>query len=118
MPEAHVNMGFALIGLGQHAPARDFFDSALALRDDQLNAYYGLAEALEGLGDLPGAVGAMRTYAHLAAPDDPYRRKAEAALWEWEEQLQRRRAAASASPDGPPQVQSADPQRDPARRRP
>ncbi len=118
MPEAHVNMGFALIGLGQHAPARDFFESALALRDDQLNAYYGLAEALEGLRDLPGAVGAMRTYVHLAAPDDPYRRKAEAALWEWEEQLQRHRAAAPASPAGPPQVQTADPQRDPARRRP
>jgi len=118
MPEAHVNMGFALIGLERHAAARDFFESALALRDDQLNAYYGLAEALEGLGDLPGAVGAMRTYIHLAAQDDPYRRKAEAALWEWEDQLQRRRAAAPDALAGPPQVQSADPHRDPARRRP
>ena len=30
------------------------------------------------------ARGAMRTYAHLAPKDDPFRRKAEAALWEWE----------------------------------
>jgi len=84
MPEAHVNMGFALIGSERHAAARDFFESATSLRANQINAYYGLAVALEGLGDLPGAIGAMRTYTHLSRPEDPYRRKAEAALWEWE----------------------------------
>ena len=84
MPEAHVNAGFALIGLGRFAIARDFFEGALALRKDQVNAYYGLAEALEGLHDLPGALGAMRTYLHLAPANDPYRRKAESAVWEWE----------------------------------
>ena len=87
MPEAHVNMGYALIGLGQHAQARDFFESATALRPQQVNAYYGLAIALEGVGDKRGAVGAMRTYVHLARGDDPFRRKAEAALWEWETSL-------------------------------
>jgi len=84
MPEAHVNTGFALIGLGRFAIARDFFEGALALRKDQVNAYYGLAEALEGLNDFPGALGAMRTYLHLAPPNDLYRRKAAAAVWEWE----------------------------------
>lgn len=84
MPEAHANAGFALIGLERFAVARDFFEGALALRKDQINAYYGLAEALEGLNDLPGALGAMRTYLHLAPTNDPYRRKAEAAVWEWE----------------------------------
>ena len=84
MPEAHVNAGFALIGLGRFAVARDFFEGALALRKDQVNAYYGLAEALEGLNDLPGALGAMRVYLHLAPANDPYRRKAESAVWEWE----------------------------------
>lgn len=84
MPEAHVNAGFALLGLGEPAAARDFFASALELRPRQLNAYYGLAVAYERLDDLPAARGAMRTYAHLAARDDPFRRKAEAALWEWE----------------------------------
>lgn len=84
LPEAHVNMGFALMGLERYAAARDFFQGALALRKDQLNAYYGLAEALEALDDLPGAIGAMRTYVHLAPRDEPFRRKAEAALWEWQ----------------------------------
>lgn len=84
MPEAHVNMGFALIGLERYSAARDFFESALALRKEQINAYYGLAVALEGLHDRPGAIGAMRTFVHLSKPDDPYVRKAQAALWEWE----------------------------------
>jgi tetratricopeptide (TPR) repeat protein len=90
LPEAHVNTGFALIGLQRFAAARDFFESATALRRNQVNAYYGLAVSLEGLGDLAGALGAMRTYVHLAAADDPYRRKAEAALWEWEDTLKRK----------------------------
>ena len=84
MPEAHVNAGFALLGLNDAATARAFFEGAIALRKEQLNAYYGLAVAYEKLGDVPAARGAMRTYAHLAPKDDPYRRKAEAALWEWE----------------------------------
>jgi tetratricopeptide (TPR) repeat protein len=87
MPEAHVNMGFALEGLGRHKEARDFFESATALRPRQANAYYGMAVALEGMGDLRGAIGAMRTYVHLTDPGDPYKRRAESALWEWEEQV-------------------------------
>lgn len=93
MPEAHVNMGFALIGLGRFEAARSFFESAAALRPQQVNAYYGLAVALEGLGDVPGAIGAMRTYAHLAPKDDPYARKAQAALWEWESRVGQQRAS-------------------------
>lgn len=84
MPEAHVNMGFALIGLERYGAARDFFESAIALRKEQINAYYGLAVALDELHDRPGAIGAMRTFVHLSKPDDPYARKAQAALWEWE----------------------------------
>jgi len=87
MPEAHVNMGFALLGQKRHREATDFFASAIELRREQPNAYYGLAVALEANGDLRGAIGAMRTYVHRAQSTDPYRRKAEAALWEWESQL-------------------------------
>jgi len=83
MPEAHVNMGFALLGLEQWQGARDFFESAIELRRDQMNAYYGLAVALEELGDVPGAMGAMQAYLHRAAADDPFRARAESALWEW-----------------------------------
>jgi len=91
MPEAHVNMGFALLGLDEFEAARSFFDSATNLRPGQSNAYYGLAIAHEGLGELPDAVMAMRAYTHIANADDQYRRKAEAAIWEWEAELSAQR---------------------------
>lgn len=100
MPEAHVNSGFALIGMKRYAVARDFFEGAIALRRNQVNAYYGLAEALEGLNDLPGALGAMRTYLHLAPAGDPYRRKAESAVWEWEAKVAEARAREKIAPAG------------------
>lgn len=86
MPEAHVNMGFALLGLGRAKQARDFFDSALALAPRQANAYYGLALAWEAAGDLAMATGAMRSYLHLARNErEQHLRRARAALWEWEQ---------------------------------
>lgn len=85
LPEAHVNMGFAMNGLKRFRVAHDFFQVAIALRPMQANAYYGLAMALEGLGDQAGAMGAMRSYIHLTSPDDRYLPKARAALWEWGE---------------------------------
>lgn len=91
MPEAHVNMGYAMIGVQRYTMARDFFNSAIELNTMQLNAYYGLAVALEGMKDMPGAIGAMRSYVHLSKPDDPYLVKANAALWEWETELQAER---------------------------
>ena len=103
MPEVHVNMGFALLDMKQFPAARDFFLSAIALNVRQVNAYYGLAEAHEGLGELPEAMGAMRTFLHLAPPDDSYRDKARAALWEWETQP---RHAADRSQAGAQQPQA------------
>ncbi|MBI4936943.1 MAG: tetratricopeptide repeat protein [Nitrosomonadales bacterium] len=100
MPEAHVNSGFALIGMERYAVARDFFEGAIALRRNQVNAYYGLAVALEGLNDLPGALGAMRTYLHLAPADDPYRRKAQSAVWEWEARVAEEQARGKPAPAG------------------
>lgn len=86
VPEVHVNMGFALLGLKRHGAARDFFAAAIDLRPAQANAYYGLATSLDALGDRPGALGAMRTYVHLTVPEDPWLPKARAALWEWQAQ--------------------------------
>jgi Flp pilus assembly protein TadD len=86
LPEAHVNMGFALLGLKRVKEARDFFDGATALRPGQANAYYGLALAYEAAGDLPMATGAMRSYLHLARNERPeHLSRARAALWEWEQ---------------------------------
>jgi tetratricopeptide (TPR) repeat protein len=81
--EAHVNMGFAMLGLSHHRMARDFFENAIAIRPSQANAYYGLAMASEDLGDLAGAARAMRVFVHLSPADDPFLRKANSALWEW-----------------------------------
>ena len=87
LPEAHVNMGFALLGLKEFEAARSFFDTATNLKPDQGNAYYGLAVAHEGLGELRQAVVAMRAYIHVTDGNEKYRRKAEAAIWEWEAEL-------------------------------
>lgn len=87
--DAHVNMGFALLGLEKYKAAGDFFANAIRLDAYKGNAYWGLALALEKLGDKEAALGAMRTYIHLAPPGDPYVRKARAALWEWDEELKR-----------------------------
>ena len=84
IPEAHVNLGFTLLGMKRHKEALAFFESATVLRPWQANAYYGMAEAMDALGDRSGAIGAMRTFVHLAQKDDPFVRKANAALWEWE----------------------------------
>jgi cytochrome c oxidase subunit 1 len=100
MPEAHVNMGFAMLGVQQYAMARDFFYSAIEININQVNAYYGLAMSLESLGDVGGALGAMRTYVHLSKSDDPFLRKANAAIWEWEEDLKASRQVAGTESSG------------------
>lgn len=85
LPEAYINIGFAQIELEQYAAAAQSFETAIDLRPGQANAYWGLAVSLEGLCKIPGAMGAMRTYIHLAKPNDPFLVKANAALWEWEQ---------------------------------
>ncbi len=92
LPEAHANLGFALLGAQQPQAARDAFERAIALRPAQANAYYGLALAQESLGDLELALGAMRSYLHLGRGEsEDHQRRARAALWEWEAQLAERR---------------------------
>lgn len=98
MPEVAVNMGFTLYELGEFGAARDLFVGAIELNSFQANAYYGLAIASEQLGDLPGAMGAMRSYVHLAdgEQDRSYLRRARAALWEWEARIAEQRGTANA----------------------
>lgn len=87
LPEAHTNLGFAFIGLKQYQQAVQAFDRATELKPQQLNAYYGMAEALYELGDIPGALSAMRSYVHRADPESRFTTKAKAAIWEWETEL-------------------------------
>lgn len=89
LPEAHVNLGFAYLGLEDYKAAGDAFATAIRIKPFQANAYWGLAVSLEHLGDLQAALGAMRSYIHLAKPDDTFVRQARSALWEWEERLKR-----------------------------
>lgn len=85
MPEAYVNMGYALLGLEQHAEAGEYFYTAIELRPEQANAYWGLAVSLEQSHDYDAAIGAMRTFIHLSDPAVHYLSKAQAAIWEWDE---------------------------------
>lgn len=94
MPQAHVNMGLAMIGVQHYPMARDFFNSVIELNSLQLKAHDGLAGALEGLKDIPSALGAMRSYVRLSKPDDTYLAKANAAIGEWEAELQAAREGA------------------------
>jgi len=118
VPEAHVNLGYALLALNRAAAAHRAFEHALNLRPGQANAYFGLAESLESQGDLALALGAMRSFVHLVGSDDPHRRRALSAIWEWEAALTQARAptesgggperdssngAARAAPDVPPE---------------
>jgi len=82
--EAHVNLGFAFLAMKRPGEAATAFDRSLTINPRQINAYYGLGEALEATGDRKGAIGAMRSFVHLTAENDPFRRKALSALWEWE----------------------------------
>lgn len=90
MPEAHVNLGFALLELKHYEDARTSFQNAIELHEMQVNAYYGLALVMHEMKEVDAAVGTMRSYIHLAAADDPYLNQARAKLAEWEKARGRR----------------------------
>jgi tetratricopeptide (TPR) repeat protein len=76
LPEGHVNLGYALLGLERHGDARTAFLNAIGLRSDQHNAYYGLALAEQGLGNLVAALTAIDSWLHTVEADNPYHEKA------------------------------------------
>ena len=98
LAEAHVNMGYALLGKEAYQEAVEFFNTATEIKPMQVNAYYGLAIAYEGVGKLEVALGAMRTFIHLSRADNPYLTKARSALWEWEEVLKQQQDKAATQP--------------------
>jgi tetratricopeptide (TPR) repeat protein len=82
LPEAHINMGYALLGAGEPAAAADFFNSATDLRPSLHNAYYGLALAERERGNDKAALAAMQAYTHLAAEDERHLPRAQEIIWE------------------------------------
>lgn len=109
MPEAHVNMGFALLGLKKPKEARDFFAGALALRPEQVNAYYGVALAAHEMGERQDAMHAMYHYISLSDAADPYRAKAEDLLETWRKDLPA--AKANSGTSGKPKESAPTPRR-------
>ncbi len=91
-PDAHVNRGYALIGKEDYEAAYDAFDLASERYPAQANAYYGMAIALEAMGNLEGALGGMRSFLHLSQDKGPgqiHVARARSAIWEWEAKLER-----------------------------
>jgi len=82
LPEAHVNMGYALLGVGEPGAAADFFNTATDLRPSLHNAYYGLALAEREKGNDKAALAAMQAYTHLAAEDERHLPRAKEIIWE------------------------------------
>lgn len=90
--ETYVVLGQALEGQRDYAAARDFYNAAINHNPMLADAYWGYATASESLGDLPSALGAMRSYLHVEPTKDSYRLKvaqARSAIWEWESKLGR-----------------------------
>ena len=114
-PEVYVNLGFAKLVEGEFRAAEQHFRTALDLQPSQVNAYFGWAESLEAMGDIEAALGAMRTFIHLAAEDDPFLRRAHSAVWEWSDILARQPISHSEDkhdPDSVPtlrQIEQSDP---------
>ena len=86
--EVRVNMGFTLIEMGNYKAACKSFNDALEQNEYQANAYYGLAICNEESGNLEAALGYMKSFVHLAQPQDQaFLSKARSAIWEWESSL-------------------------------
>jgi len=90
LPEAHTNLGFAMLNLGELTKAVKSFNYALTIRPEEANAYFGLALVAEKEAEYEIAMGAMRTYIHLRK-DDAYIGKARAALDFWQDELAQQR---------------------------
>ena len=88
LPEAHINMGYALLGMGNSSAAASHFETASDLRPSLYNAYYGLALAERDNGNETKALAAMQAFAHLADQGDRHLPRAQEFIWELQKSLQ------------------------------
>ncbi|WP_265946402.1 tetratricopeptide repeat protein [Dechloromonas sp. A34] len=92
VPQTYLVLGRALEGRRDYSTARDFYNAALNKNPALADAHWGYATTSESLGDLPSALGAMRSYLHTESDADPFRKRiaqARSAIWEWESRLGR-----------------------------
>ena len=87
LPEAHLNMGFALYELKDYLGAQGFFEGAKALAPNFMNVEYGLAVSLFAQGKIVEAVHHMAAYLGKVKKDDPFREVAEAKMKKMESAL-------------------------------
>ena len=78
--EVHYYLARALFTLGRHGEAADHFEASIRFQPAYGAAYRSLAECRAALGDLRGAVAAVRR-GREAAPRDPGLPQAEARYW-------------------------------------
>lgn len=90
--DARVNLGFCFVGMAAWHEAFLEFQTAIAMRPEQANAYYGTALVLYELNDAEGALGNMRTYVHLAGENAPFQQQAMRSILAWEDELRIKRA--------------------------
>lgn len=96
LPEAHLNMGFALYELKDYLGAQRFFEGAKALAPDFLNVEYGLALSLFAQGQTVEAVHHMERYLGGLRKDDPFRELAEGKMKIMESALKARQSGRTA----------------------
>lgn len=90
--DAHTQLGIGLAGKGQFREAYVYLMKAIDLDPAHADAYFGMAIVQEGLGNLEGALGGMRSFLHTTRDPDPNRleiAQARSAIWEWEAKLGR-----------------------------
>ena len=81
--EAHVNLGFSLLGMQQFLAARSEFNLARKNHPELANVYYGLAIVHDHEKETDQAVMAMQTFLRLADKGHPFVAQAKTAIREW-----------------------------------
>jgi tetratricopeptide (TPR) repeat protein len=79
MEPAHINLGFALIDLGEHAEAAAHFGKAVSINAENPKAHYGLALASDLIKDYPAAARHWEQFLILD-PDSRFASRAKARL--------------------------------------
>jgi len=90
--EAYTADGYALLGKKLPDNARTTLSGEIDRNPWFADAYFGLGIALEAMGEMEQALGAMRSYLHLTPVKDPYNKTvitARSAIWEMESRLGR-----------------------------
>lgn len=85
MPEAQVNLGFTLLGLGRSSEAESAFEAALVIQPTQSNTLYGLAMAQAAQRRFVAAITNMQAYIKLASKKSTHTTRAQTLIAQWQQ---------------------------------